>query len=81
MTPEKQLTRSVPSTVQATAISTALLTVPTPGRDFVDLTSEAARFINEARARDGALTLRATMAVHKAARTGQIVRPDQEIEL
>lgn len=32
-------------------------------------------------ARDGALTLRATMAVHKAARTGQIVRPDQEIEL
>ena len=57
MTPEKQLTRSVPSTVQATVISTALLTVPTPGRDFVDLTSEAAKFINEACARDGALTL------------------------
>jgi predicted dehydrogenase len=32
-------------------------------------------------ARDGALTLRATMAVHKAAETGQIVRPDQETEL
>jgi predicted dehydrogenase len=32
-------------------------------------------------ARDGALTLRATIAVHKAAKTGQIVRPDQEMEL
>ncbi|OAF19968.1 Gfo/Idh/MocA family protein [Bradyrhizobium neotropicale] len=32
-------------------------------------------------ARDGALTLRATMAVHKAAKTGQIVRPDQEMQL
>jgi len=32
-------------------------------------------------ARDGMLTLRATMAVHKAAKTGQIVRPDQEMEL
>jgi hypothetical protein len=31
--------------------------------------------------RDGALTLRATMAVHKAAKSGQIVRPDQEMEL
>ncbi|MGJ5176308.1 Gfo/Idh/MocA family protein [Bradyrhizobium oligotrophicum] len=32
-------------------------------------------------ARDGALTLRATMAVHKAAESGQIVRPDQEMQL
>ena len=31
-------------------------------------------------ARDGMLTLQATMAVHKAAKTGQIVRPDQETE-
>jgi predicted dehydrogenase len=31
-------------------------------------------------ARDGMLTLQATMAVHKAARTGQTVRPDQETE-
>ncbi|WP_035971411.1 Gfo/Idh/MocA family protein [Bradyrhizobium sp. WSM3983] len=31
-------------------------------------------------ARDGMLTLQATMAVHKAAETGQIVRPDQETE-
>ncbi|TCU65440.1 secondary thiamine-phosphate synthase enzyme [Bradyrhizobium sp. R2.2-H] len=57
MTPEKQLTRSVPSTVQATAIGTALLTVPTPGRTFVDLTAEATKFIKDVHARDGALTL------------------------
>lgn len=57
MTAEKQLTRSAPSTVQATSISTALLTVPTPGRDFVDLTAEAAKFIKDVRAREGALTL------------------------
>ncbi|RQH11224.1 secondary thiamine-phosphate synthase enzyme YjbQ [Bradyrhizobium sp. RP6] len=57
MTPGKQLTRSVPSTVQATVISTALLTVPTPGRDFVDLTAQATKFIKDVHARDGALTL------------------------
>jgi secondary thiamine-phosphate synthase enzyme len=57
MTVEKHLTRSAPSTVQATSISTALLTVPTPGRDFVNLTAEAAKFIKDVHARDGALTL------------------------
>lgn len=57
MTLEKQLTRSVPSTVQVQAISTAVLTVPTPGRDFIDLTAEAAKFIKDVHARDGALTL------------------------
>lgn len=57
MTPEKPLTRSVPSTVQVQAISTAMLTVPTPGRDFIDLTAEAAKFIKDVHARDGALTL------------------------
>jgi secondary thiamine-phosphate synthase enzyme len=57
MTAEKHPTRSAPSTVQVTSISTALLTVPTPGRDFVNLTAEAAQFINDVQARDGALTL------------------------
>ena len=38
-------------------IASSLLTVQTPGRGFTDLTSEAAKFINEAHARDGALTL------------------------
>ena len=51
------MTRSVPSTVQATSISTSLLTVPTPGRDFVDLTAEVAKFIKDVHAQDGALTL------------------------
>ncbi|OAF14802.1 secondary thiamine-phosphate synthase enzyme [Bradyrhizobium centrolobii] len=50
-------TRSAPSTVQATAISTSLLTVPTPGRGFTDLTADAAKFIAEVGAGDGALTL------------------------
>ncbi|MBR0969048.1 MULTISPECIES: secondary thiamine-phosphate synthase enzyme YjbQ [Bradyrhizobium] len=57
MTTEKSLTRSAPSSVQATTIASSLLTVQTPGRGFTDLTAEAAKFVAEARARDGALTL------------------------
>ncbi|MBR0826380.1 YjbQ family protein [Bradyrhizobium manausense] len=57
MTPEKHLTRSAASTVQVTSISTSLLTAPTPGRGFVDLTAEVAKFIKDVHARDGALTL------------------------
>jgi len=57
MTSPRTLTRSAPSTVQATSISTSLLTVATPGRGFIDLTAEAAKFIKDAGAKDGALTL------------------------
>ncbi|MET4388733.1 secondary thiamine-phosphate synthase enzyme [Bradyrhizobium sp. F1.4.3] len=57
MTSARSLTRSAPSTVQATIISSSLLTVQTPGRDFTDLTAEVAKFIREVHARDGALTL------------------------
>ncbi|UPK36346.1 secondary thiamine-phosphate synthase enzyme YjbQ [Bradyrhizobium sp. 186] len=57
MTPEKHMTRSAPSTVQATTVTSSLLTVQTPGRGFTDLTSEVAKFIDEVHARDGALTL------------------------
>lgn len=57
MTSAKSVTRSAPSTVQATTIVSSLLTVQTPGRGFTDLTSEVAKFITEARAREGALTL------------------------
>ncbi|WP_407120309.1 secondary thiamine-phosphate synthase enzyme YjbQ [Bradyrhizobium sp. STM 3561] len=57
MTSAKSVTRSAPSTVQATTIASSLLTVQTSGRGFTDLTSEAAKFIAEANARDGALTL------------------------
>lgn len=57
MTSGKSITRSAPSSVQATTIASSLLTVPTSGRDFVDLTAEAAKFIKDVDARDGALTL------------------------
>jgi secondary thiamine-phosphate synthase enzyme len=57
MTSAKSVTRSAPSSVQATTIASSLLTVQTQGRSFTDLTSEAAKFIAEVRARDGALTL------------------------
>lgn len=57
MTSDKHMTRSVPSIVQATSISTSILTVPTPGRGFVDLTAEVAKFSKDVRARVGAVML------------------------
>jgi len=57
MTSPKSITRSPPSSIQATTIASSLLTVQTPGCGFIDLTSEAAKFVNEVRARDGTLTL------------------------
>ena len=57
MTSARTVTRSAPSSVQATTVTSSLLTVQTPGRGFTDLTSEVAKFIAEAQARDGALTL------------------------
>lgn len=57
MTSAKSVTRSAPSSAQATAIVSSLLTVQTSGRGFTDLTSEVAKFVAEAHARDGALTL------------------------
>jgi secondary thiamine-phosphate synthase enzyme len=57
MTSRRSLTRSAPSSVQATTIVSSLLTVQTPGRGFTDLTSEVAKFVAEAHAGEGALTL------------------------
>jgi secondary thiamine-phosphate synthase enzyme len=57
MTSAKSITRSAPSSVHATTIISSLLTVQTKGRGFTDLTSEIEKFITEARASDGALTL------------------------
>ena len=57
MTSAKSVTRSAPSSVQATTIVSSLLSVQTPGRGFTDLTSEVAKFVAEAHAGDGALTL------------------------
>ncbi|MDE2375858.1 secondary thiamine-phosphate synthase enzyme YjbQ [Bradyrhizobium sp.] len=57
MTQAKSVSRSAPSAVQPSTITTALLTVQTPGRGFVDLTAEAATFLRDAGAKEGALTL------------------------
>jgi secondary thiamine-phosphate synthase enzyme len=53
----KSLSRTAPSTVNATTIVSSLLTVPTSGPGFVDLTSEVAKFVKDANAREGAVTL------------------------
>src|SRR6266704_1881837 len=57
MTSTKSQTRSTPSTVHPTTVSTATLTVQSSGCGFIDLTAEAAKFITDVRAREGALTL------------------------
>jgi secondary thiamine-phosphate synthase enzyme len=57
MTSPKSLSRSPSSTVSATTIVTSLLTVQTSGRGFTDLTAEVAKFVKDARAREGAVTL------------------------
>jgi secondary thiamine-phosphate synthase enzyme len=56
MTP-KSLSRSQSSHVSATEIVSSLLSVQTPGRGFTDLTSEVAKFVRDAGAREGAVTL------------------------
>jgi secondary thiamine-phosphate synthase enzyme len=57
MTSPKSLSRSPSSTVSATTIVTSLLTVQTSGRGFTDLTAEVAKFVKDAHAREGAVTL------------------------
>ena len=53
----KSLSRSAPSTVTANTIVSSLLTVQTSGPGFVDLTGEVAKFVEDAGAREGAVTL------------------------
>ena len=57
MTSSKSISRSPSSTVSANTIVSSLLTIQTPGRGFVDLTAEVAKFVKEARAREGAAAL------------------------
>jgi len=57
MTTPKSLSRSASSTVGANTIVSSLLTVQTSGAGFTDLTAEVAKFVREARAREGAVTL------------------------
>ena len=57
MTSTKSISRTALSTVSATTIVSSLVTVQTSGPGFVDLTSEVARFVSEAGAKEGAVTL------------------------
>ena len=57
MTAPRSLSRSPSSTVSAATIVSSRLTVQTSGRGFVDLTAEIAGFVNDAGAREGAMTL------------------------
>ena len=55
--PAKSLSRTPPSAVPATTIVSSRLTVQTQGPGFTDLTAEVAKFVREACAREGAVTL------------------------
>jgi secondary thiamine-phosphate synthase enzyme len=57
MASPKSLSRSAPSAVTANTIVSSLLTVQTSGAGFIDLTAEIAKFVKEARAREGTVTL------------------------
>ena len=57
MTSPKSFSRSPSSTVSTNTIVSSLLTVQTSGAGFVDLTAEVAKFVNDAGAREGAVTL------------------------
>ena len=57
MSTTKSLSRTPPSTVSATAIVSSLLTVQTSGRGFTDVTAEIAKFVKDAAAKEGAVTL------------------------
>jgi secondary thiamine-phosphate synthase enzyme len=57
MPPPKSLSRTPPSTITSPAIVSSLLAVQTQGAGFTDLTAEVARFVKDAAAREGAVTL------------------------
>jgi secondary thiamine-phosphate synthase enzyme len=57
LTPSKSVSRTPPSTVAASTIASSLLTVQTSGVGFTDLTGEVAKFLREAAAREGMVTL------------------------
>jgi secondary thiamine-phosphate synthase enzyme len=51
------ISRTTPSTVSSTSIISSVLEVRTPGRGFVDLSAEVAKFVAEANAIEGQVTL------------------------
>ena len=52
-----KLSRTAPSAVSAATIVSSLLTVQTSGTGFTDLAGEVEKFVRDARAREGAVTL------------------------
>src|SRR6202163_4446783 len=57
MTSLKSFSRSPSSIVSINTIVSSLLTIQTSGAGFVDLTAETAKFVKDAHAREGAVTL------------------------
>ena len=57
MIPSKSISRATPSAVTPTSIVTSQLAVQTRGRGFVDLTAEVEKFVGEAGAMEGAVTV------------------------
>jgi secondary thiamine-phosphate synthase enzyme len=57
MTSPKSLSRTTPSTISATSIVSSLLTVETRGVGFFNLTAEVTKFVRDAGAGEGAVTL------------------------
>ena len=57
MKSQQALSSTTPTAVTAASIVSSLLTVQTSGAGFTDLTAEVAKFVADARAREGAVTL------------------------
>ena len=57
MTPPKSISRTPLSAVGVTTIVSSVLTVQTSGAGFVDLTTEVGKFVDDASAREGMVTL------------------------
>jgi secondary thiamine-phosphate synthase enzyme len=55
--PPKSHSRTALSKIAANTIVSAVLTIETPGAGFVDLTREVAKFVSDASAQEGAVTL------------------------
>jgi secondary thiamine-phosphate synthase enzyme len=53
----RQISRSRPSVASVNSIVSAVLTVQTHGKGFVDLTADVAKFVRDANAGEGAVTL------------------------
>lgn len=57
MNQSRQISRSHPSAASVNSIVSARLTVQTRGKGFVDLTADIAKFVRDANAHEGAITL------------------------